>query len=1019
MNELFNFLFEEVFGILPCFLLVYDKEEIEEKRKKFLLPVASVPISISAIGITMVVKVLFHAIYDLVLSINVDNIDKINNVIKSLQAVIEKLNLQFASSTFLFLIIYQYIRKTREGTIRELGERGCEKFEQYFKIYAKDEDDNDYYLTGKWSFIRKYLNFFIMLNIICMMFLHKLIMEISPLWSVRWYGLLPIASLMLLLECYMYLWPLEERGKTFLLRGKAVNSKDTMDMAKLKRTWENESLKLVSTQISHNVKSEIPGNMMDDNWVESPIAQYFMKYMYQIQYRKQFGDQTVNAGMRLIRGQSVFHACQFYRDMDLCIFFPMYLALVRGKKAMVLLEDGNELQSFRKWLINGLNGIQGLFGLWDIEILDGDMTQAQVGILSFQKLYSPDMVQKLEDFFKEVEFAVILEPSDMLAGGEEFIRFLGDKMKRECGKCTWFLCDKNAEGMIDMFSHLLHIEFEYVSATPPGAKEIITVYWDAYVKEEKRKVNRLPVRKFLGMEADIVITAGKENIRPVYWYGGENVPVRDMQWIMGRYYNSYCKEINRCGNQVWVDESFVVNNSSISYDVQKEKFLILEDYMFNVYEMSRQYASRATNKCILHIFSCNYMLRDFMLENFDTLEKDPKYIAQFIPEYINSSRNLGISLIRRLQKESLAEHEVLEWMQGCEEECRNEWEGLKFVSIKMLQNLMDEILDIKDSRFYIKYRTRFMEEEGIVRNERFFSLDDERVIDKFNSYFNQACYVDETREKRHISKLILAGHLEQRYLPGQFVVFNGKYYEIVSYVRKEKETALLVKRAADQMRGRRYYRQKREYSIRRYKKEEVKICKEINYDYHLSRCHADIEVKTTGYISMEEWNHIYAGEVCNLNDSIPIRHYKNKQILEIEMKGDNITTDWISNMAVCLKESLCTLFPQYYHLLSVTVSKDCLDSVKLSQRIKEYVLSETSITQYAEGKGFWMDQEPDRCCFYIIEDSKEDMGLIYSIERNFIKILDIFRDYGDWCKKRGSNFYEYYYPVLWKRNRDR
>lgn len=49
----------------------------------------------------------------------------------------------------------------------------------------------------------------------------------------------------------------------------------------------------------------------------------------------------------------------------------------------------------------------------------------------------------------------------------------------------------------------------------------------------------------------------------------------------------------------------------------------------------------------------------------------------------------------------------------------------------------------------------------------------------------------------------------------------------------------------------------------------------------------------------------------------------------------------------------------------------------------------------------------DRNSFFILEDSKEDMGLLRSIEHNFPKILDILKRYIEWSKKSGDNYFEY------------
>jgi Lhr-like helicase len=56
----------------------------------------------------------------------------------------------------------------------------------------------------------------------------------------------------------------------------------------------------------------------------------------------------------------------------------------------------------------------------------------------------------------------------------------------------------------------------------------------------------------------------------------------------------------------------------------------------------------------------------------------------------------------------------------------------------------------------------------------------------------------------------LRGHIFQKFLPGQFFTFAGKYYEML---RVTSEGQVLVRRAADHITGRPSYRQERIYSI--------------------------------------------------------------------------------------------------------------------------------------------------------------------------------------------------------------
>ena len=68
--------------------------------------------------------------------------------------------------------------------------------------------------------------------------------------------------------------------------------------------------------------------------------------------------------------------------------------------------------------------------------------------------------------------------------------------------------------------------------------------------------------------------------------------------------------------------------------------------------------------------------------------------------------------------------------------------------------------------------------------------------------------------KREITYYIgakLYGHIFQALIPGQFLTYGGKYYEVQSITPRN---GVVVRRAADHITGRKYYRQIRHIAIR-------------------------------------------------------------------------------------------------------------------------------------------------------------------------------------------------------------
>ena len=126
-----------------------------------------------------------------------------------------------------------------------------------------------------------------------------------------------------------------------------------------------------------------------------------------------------------------------------------------------------------------------------------------------------------------------------------------------------------------------------------------------------------------------------------------------------------------------------------------------------------------------------------------------------------------------------------------------------------------------------------------------------------------------------------------------------------------------------------------------------------------------------------------------------MRRYDEKQILIITLK--NGESQAMLYMAALMKEMFCTLYPQYYHLLDVAVDYQRYGEM-MSDEIKNVI---------SEVQSNIPIKNADKCNFYILEDSREDMGLLRSIERNIQKILSIQKSYMIWSKQNGRNYFNY------------
>ncbi len=912
------------------------------------------------------------------------------------------------SSTAVFMLIYCKCRKVWKDKYYQAEAEPSELKDDPNGIYVWDDLSGNYVLSEKWVYIKDCTIYILMFNFLFLGFMNIVpgmrtlsgsIIALTPSELIPW-ELIPIGASTILLEFYNYLAFDDRRLFSFRKKKKKNSADPEFDLWKYKADYEKKKLPgLVSPleirRHGEKIKDSMRDYMEQCRGDSDPFVRYFIIYLEKQRWSKgrHYHVGCLETAVRVIKGENLFCASPFYKDIDVSIFFPVFVALMKGNKALILLEDRGNLQEFAGWVKEGIDEIQGLDDFWRISILNDAEDDTDVGILSFQDIYRPTDFHWLNVFFRDVTVVVVIEASNMLAGGQEAISNLSEKIGREPDGCTWLLCDNNAESMLDLFSHLLNKKFAYISATPLPAKETLTGFWNV---EEEEPHPWKPVQHYLGAEIQAAEVAWNNALSQLVLYGEEIIPIYDLKWILGQYYLEFHNRTKKEPYQYILDNSIRMEIAGNACMMARQCFLIVEDYNFNLYEIARQYVTRASEKAIVHVMSPNYLLRNFMRSREADMYADPKYIAQFVPEYVNTKRNAAVRMVRKMLHQPVAESEIRNELEKCED-----WDGgfngLEDLK-KMVRFIVPMVKDFEEDDFQISLDSHFDNKEGRFIQEKCYQIHSSKIKKQFIQYFQKACYVDENGRKRHISKLILAGHLDQKYLKGQFAIFNGLYYKIVKRGITDYEYVLQVHRASEQISGRKYYRQNRMY---RFKNMEEYLHIPVEYENHkisLIRCRADILADTLGYYVCNGWNEIASAVYIMLDqDEQRRRGYISKQFLKVDIPvpegmQEEKTRIVAVQMACLLQESFCTFYPQQYYLLSVALDRRKYENAAEEEMLKG-VLSDAVL-----------QDEKGSVCFYIIEDSMEDMGVVRSIEKNFGRILMLLSEYVKWSQKSEDDY---------------
>jgi hypothetical protein len=491
------------------------------------------------------------------------------------------------------------------------------------------------------------------------------------------------------------------------------------------------------------------------------------------------------------------------------------------------------------------------------------------------------------------------------------------------------------------------------------------MYWNAHGEFMHHEI--LPnIVHYLGIGTELSSVALMHQIAKTVWVSSERFPVVDMRWIAGQFYNNICKYINCPQSQEALEQRFKVDANLWNLGIEDNAFLTVEDEFNNLFEMTRLYSTRARNQGFVNVISENYLLRSYMVEYASIFNADSKVIPSIVPDYTRTERNTLIGLIMRMYNNSVEESELKHTMSlaGIEFDERN------------IDTKFNELLENHTKLKHVNIAENYNEEEKAF----IFSIpnNDKDYKDYERSFTNAYFVIEDDKDKNYYLGSMLYGQVFQKYLPGQFLTYSGKYYQIHTITNDSK---IVLRRAADHIHDRKNYRQCRKYTLKESKLEQIMGSEQTRRGIEIKSGFCNIEVLTNGYYKLTSLDNIKAAHHVKVN-KIPERNYKNKAVLSIKLFKDDKSTLVNDNVrytvALLLNEIFVTLYPESYHYITAATAFKANDDNIISK-----VLSPVDID------GNTLDEK----AIYIIEDCDIDLGLLVSIERNLTRIMEIIADY--------------------------
>ncbi len=709
----------------------------------------------------------------------------------------------------------------------------------------------------------------------------------------------------------------------------------------------------------------------------------------------------LRSSLDMLNGKSILFNNPFYNDLIPYAFYPMNRVLLSHKKVLVVLGRHSIEDDIKVWLEKGIEAVTKIPFMWNIEVLGKEEQKADIGIITRSDVLDIELHNANADFLENVGFVVIIEPSKLISTAQIGLNLLIKKCRTdEEKKIVCCLCDKNCDGLVDAMSHILMTSITEVSATKKHLGTSSYMCWEADGDYLHHRL--LPnISRYLGLGTELSFAALKNQVSSTGWFGGEAFPVTDMRWIDKQYYYELTKYAGLPTSQEIMDEKFITTPNFWSAEVKENNYLTVEDESFNMFEILRDFSTRTTSQGFVNVISSQYLLKDYMADNASIFETDAKAIPYIVADYTRSNRNTILRLALMMST-SHVNGEVLEKelsLLGVSvfDLKKQLWYELYncYAEVGASQELDEDYKQAVHATYSKSFKIDDKEwTRSIIKSEETFDIRLGRMVTTYfiaDSDFIKECvsglrsagYVAEDEKgQRYYLGTELAGHIYQKYLPGQFFTFGGKYYEM-QYLTADGQ--VLVRRAADHINGRPSYRQIREYTISDTRpSHKIGACKDIN-GMRVVREFADIEVVTPGYYRMEKHNDFTTARKIvfeGKNSGIPKRVYRNKEIIRIELPcAEGKLTDNIRyTVTVLINELFKTIFAENQAFISAVTDLSFLDEAQ-TDKPQTYSLKGEAISGNS---------------IYIIEDSQLDLGLTVAFERNIERIFSIIHDYLDW-----------------------
>lgn len=707
--------------------------------------------------------------------------------------------------------------------------------------------------------------------------------------------------------------------------------------------------------------------------VDRLAALYFQRVKQQ---GERLDANLVDTAVGLMHSTSAVITNPFYPDLTRYLVFPAYYHLLQYRKVLIVAGRDAIAHDLVAWMSAGLEEITGVPQLWEVGVLGRHGRDTlDVGVLRFADLHNLDLIRSNDDFLASVEYVILAEPAQQLATGQLGLGLVLSRCGRD-GQPVFVAFDRNHDGLVDALSHLFKTNVTDVvaSASPTGTS--VGAVWRSDGPNMTAAI--FPrVTRYLGMGTEIAAVALKHQVSQVTWVGAERFPVVDTSWIAGQYHQQINTFAELDVSQQVLTDSIVPWPNPWNLPQSDNRFLVIEDEFANVYESIRLYATRARNQGFVNLISDDYLLRDYMVANSDIFSADAKAIPSIVSDFARTERNSVLRLMLAMSAfevsaTALAKELEIIGVPGTASALSDRPSDEDPTELAVIKALVAEHTGTEPS---IVSRWDPPVEDPDALPQRSYRLQRGAKLDGIVDALRPAYFFveDEVEDQNYIGALLFC-HVYQTVLPGQFVTFAGKYYQVQGIGTAAYRNGVVLRRAAEHITDRRVYRQLRRYAIADLVSADVVGARSTYGDIELIRSYATLTVETDGFIELPGRSDLAGGKVVNVS-GVPARRYSRKAVLQLRLP--DVPPAVRRTIALLLNEVFVTVFPQAHpYVVAITTN----DDAELASLLP----------------GLTVDDDAADGAIFIVEDSLVDLGLTVAVERNWERLFAIITDYLAW-----------------------